>query len=86
MVNDQCFVHDLDATDIAPDLTETLERALTAEWRLADGARLTLAANLDDRPLAAAAPLRGEILASTHAEGEPHGEWPRWYVAWALER
>ena len=25
MVNDQCFVHDLDATDIAPDLTETVE-------------------------------------------------------------
>ena len=25
MVNDQCFVNDLDATDIAPDLTETVE-------------------------------------------------------------
>jgi DUF3089 family protein len=25
MVNDQCFAHDLDATDIAPDLTETVE-------------------------------------------------------------
>jgi 1,4-alpha-glucan branching enzyme/maltooligosyltrehalose trehalohydrolase len=61
------------------------ERALSAEWRLADGARLTLAANLDDRPLEAAAPLAGKILASTHDDGEPHREWPRWYVAWALE-
>lgn len=25
MANNQCFVHDLDATDIAPDLTETLQ-------------------------------------------------------------
>src|SRR6185436_11545089 len=25
MVNDQCFVNDLDATDIAPDLTETIQ-------------------------------------------------------------
>jgi maltooligosyltrehalose trehalohydrolase len=57
---------------------------LVAEWRLADGALLTLAANLAAAPYAAPPAARGvPLLATTDAVG---GDWPPWYVQWTCER
>jgi malto-oligosyltrehalose trehalohydrolase len=56
---------------------------LTARWSLADGATLAVAANLTDAPFSAPPATRGRtILATTAAAG---GQWPPWYVEWALE-
>jgi len=57
--------------------------ALTARWALADGATLTLAANLTATAHAAPLAVRGRRLLSTAAT--LGGEWPPWYVEWALE-
>jgi 1,4-alpha-glucan branching enzyme len=57
---------------------------LAAEWTLADGARLELAANLAATPFAAPLPARGApLLATAPTDG---AEWPPWYVAWSLAR
>lgn len=62
------------------------ERALTVHWRLGDGSRLALAANLADQP-AQLAPQPGRALylsdgldAARHAAGRL----PPWSVAWTL--
>jgi malto-oligosyltrehalose trehalohydrolase len=62
------------------------ERALTVHWRLGDGSRLALAANLADQPTALA-PQPGQVLylsdgldAAQHAAGRL----PPWSVAWTL--
>jgi malto-oligosyltrehalose trehalohydrolase len=62
------------------------ERALTVHWRLGDGSRLALAANLADQP-APLAPQPGRVLylsdgldAAQHAAGRL----PPWSVAWTL--
>ena len=76
--------------EIAPRLPSTgldgalLGRsALTARWSLADGATLTLAANLADAPFAGARRAGGrQLLATTDAVGD---EWPPWYVVWTLD-
>jgi maltooligosyltrehalose trehalohydrolase len=59
------------------------DRALEASWRLADGTRLHLVANLDDRKLDAR-PVAGKTLTSTSPirAGAPL---PPWHVCWALE-
>jgi len=60
------------------------ERALEATWRLADGARLQVVANLDDVELHSwKAP--GEPLASTSAP-RADATLPAWHVCWTLER
>jgi len=59
------------------------DTALTARWSLADGATLTLAANLAAKPYASPPAARGRRLLSTAAL--LGGEWPAWYVEWALE-
>jgi maltooligosyltrehalose trehalohydrolase len=60
------------------------ERALTASWLLADGARLHVVANLDDVELSASEP-PGEPLACTSAP-RAGATLPPWYVCWTLER
>jgi malto-oligosyltrehalose trehalohydrolase len=55
---------------------------LTAEWRLRDGARLALAANLCAEPYKAAPASSGRRLLDTAST--PGGEWPPWYVEWTL--
>jgi maltooligosyltrehalose trehalohydrolase len=56
---------------------------LTARWSLADGATLTLAANLADKPFPAPPAARGRrLLATTTTAGD---EWPPWYVEWTIE-
>jgi malto-oligosyltrehalose trehalohydrolase len=54
---------------------------LTARWSLADGATLTLAANLADAPFLAPPASRGRTLLTTAAARG----WPPWYVEWTLE-
>ncbi len=56
---------------------------LTARWSLADGTTLTLAANLTGAAFAAPPATRGRRLLATAAT--LGGEWPPWYVEWALE-
>jgi malto-oligosyltrehalose trehalohydrolase len=56
---------------------------LTARWSLADGKTLALAANFTDAPFPAPPAARGRTLLTTaEAVG---GQWPPWYVEWALE-
>jgi malto-oligosyltrehalose trehalohydrolase len=55
----------------------------TARWSLADGATLTVAANLADAPFSAPPATRGRTLLGTTAA--VRGQWPPWYVEWALE-
>jgi maltooligosyltrehalose trehalohydrolase len=59
------------------------DAALTARWSLADGATLTLAANLADKAYSVPPAARGRRLLSTAATLE--SGWPAWYVEWALE-
>ncbi|RPI62015.1 MAG: malto-oligosyltrehalose trehalohydrolase, partial [Lysobacterales bacterium] len=63
----------------------TLLRAqtLTAQWSLADGATLTLAANLAPVAFESAPPARGRRLLSTRTT--VNEEWPPWFVEWTLE-
>jgi maltooligosyltrehalose trehalohydrolase len=57
---------------------------LVVHWTLADGARLELAANLSNSPFLAPRATTGQrLLATADATG---GEWPPWYVEWALAR
>ena len=51
-------------------------------WRIGDGARLTLRANLSDHPLAAGVPEAGSLLYATGKIGE---EMPAWSVDWHLD-
>jgi malto-oligosyltrehalose trehalohydrolase len=60
------------------------ERALEATWRLADGARLHVVANLDDVELRGWE-AAGEPLACTSAP-RPGSALPPWHVCWTLER
>ena len=58
--------------------------ALLAEWTLADGTLLELAANLASAPFAAPPPPRGTpLLVTTPTVG---GEWPPWFVRWSHRR
>jgi maltooligosyltrehalose trehalohydrolase len=59
------------------------ERALTASWLLADGARLHVVANLDDVEVSASKPL-GKLLACTSAPRAGAMLAP-WHVCWTLE-
>jgi malto-oligosyltrehalose trehalohydrolase len=63
----------------------TDEGALHVTWRLADGAQLTLVANLrsDSAPAAASVPT-GTLLHSTHPHVADDGAKPGWFVAWHL--
>jgi maltooligosyltrehalose trehalohydrolase len=56
---------------------------LLARWSLADGAVLTVAANLADAAFAAPVATRGRTLLTTTAASG--GQWPPWYVEWTLE-
>ena len=71
--------------------------ALVAEWQLADGALLTLAANLAAEPYAAPPAVRGLELLATRGDGfifedekksvpKSASSWPPWYVRWGCER
>jgi malto-oligosyltrehalose trehalohydrolase len=55
---------------------------LTAEWRVADGATLALAANFCAAPYSAAPAPTGRRLLATAST--PGGEWPPWFVEWTL--
>jgi maltooligosyltrehalose trehalohydrolase len=56
----------------------------TAQWALADGSRLTLAANLAASGSELPPPMNGRRLLTTAAiVGDA---WPPWYVEWTLER
>jgi hypothetical protein len=57
--------------------------AITAHWSLADGATLSLGANLAAKPCSAPPLAHGRRLLST---AEPQGnQWPPWYVEWRLD-
>ncbi len=59
-------------------------RALEAHWRLGDGSRLTLLANLDDQPLPGIKRSTSELLYTAAAlDGATV---PAWGVCWFLER
>ena len=59
--------------------------ALTARWALADGATLTLRANLTDTELALPpAPASARRLLSTSRRVT--GGWPAWFVDWTVDR
>ncbi len=64
-------------------------RGLTAEWRLGDGATLSLHANLGDAPLASPPPLPpGRVIFATHAamaDAPSPPDWPAWSVTWLIE-
>jgi 1,4-alpha-glucan branching enzyme len=60
------------------------DHALRAHWRLADGARLTLTANLGAQPVRAALP-EGTLLAATEALAAGTTQLPARYVGWTLE-
>jgi maltooligosyltrehalose trehalohydrolase len=63
---------------------QTGSRGLEAWWRMGDGARLTLLANLGAAPLAnAPANQAGRVIFATHADGPGH-DWPAWFVAWLI--
>jgi maltooligosyltrehalose trehalohydrolase len=81
---------DLRRREIAPRLpakaevgTPLADAAFIARWSLADGATLTLGANLSDTPFAAPSATLGRRLLATASTGG--AEWPPWYVEWALE-
>jgi maltooligosyltrehalose trehalohydrolase len=57
---------------------------LTARWSLADGAALTLVANLADSAFESPPTVHGRRLLATAASRG--GAWPPWYVEWALDR
>jgi maltooligosyltrehalose trehalohydrolase len=59
-------------------------RALLVRWTLADGGRLALLANLDDRELFAPPAVSGELLTATHRFTGT--TLPPWFVSWTLER
>jgi maltooligosyltrehalose trehalohydrolase len=59
------------------------ERSFEARWRLADGTRLTVVANLGDRDLANPRRRDEAPLAATAAPGDV---FPPWFVGWWLER
>ncbi|MDD5328933.1 MAG: malto-oligosyltrehalose trehalohydrolase [Sulfuricella sp.] len=64
------------------------ERALQAGWRLGDGSRLTLLANLGASPVAGAARPAGVPLFAGAGDLEPElakGVLPAWSAAWFLE-
>jgi maltooligosyltrehalose trehalohydrolase len=64
-------------------------RGLTAWWRLGDGAKLSLLANLGPEPLAPALqrPIGRPIFAthSSMVDASPRSDWPPWSVAWLIE-
>jgi maltooligosyltrehalose trehalohydrolase len=56
---------------------------LRAEWALADGATLTLVANLSADAFPSPPAVHGRrLLATTDTDG---GAWPPWFVQWTLE-
>ncbi len=57
-------------------------RAIRVDWRLADGAELTLLANLDGAPADLPRPAAGRLL---HAEGASDGPLGPWNVRWFLD-
>lgn len=59
-------------------------RALQASWRLNDGSRLTLVANLDDAPCGGTAPPVGQLLFATTEQSTNAQELPAWSVYWSL--
>jgi maltooligosyltrehalose trehalohydrolase len=61
---------------------------LRAHWRLGDGSRLTLIADMSDDAAPAEIPdVGGRLLYTTHphAAGRPLHHLPPWFVAWYLE-
>ena len=81
----------LRAQQIAPRLTDDVRvahsralgsRGLLVSWRLSDGSRLTLLANLGDVSIASPGMPPGNLLHSTHADLT--GNLPPWSVAWIL--
>jgi 1,4-alpha-glucan branching enzyme len=60
------------------------ERAFFASWRLKGGARLRLAANLDDREARAPEDSGGELLSATSPR-RAGAALPPWHVSWRLE-
>jgi maltooligosyltrehalose trehalohydrolase len=63
-------------------------RALTVQWRLGDGSRLRLLANLDDRAADLDVPVAvGRLLYATDPVilEKPAGTLPPWLVAWSLD-
>jgi maltooligosyltrehalose trehalohydrolase len=81
----------LRAQEIAPRLGDTVRvahsqalgsRGLLVSWRLSDGSRLTLLANLGDVSIASPGIPAGNVLHSTHADLA--GDLPPWSVTWVL--
>jgi maltooligosyltrehalose trehalohydrolase len=61
--------------------------ALRAEWRLGDGARLALIANLGDAPVSGGPAPAGDLLyAVPELSGAYDGHCPAWSVLWFLDR
>jgi maltooligosyltrehalose trehalohydrolase len=64
------------------------DRGLVAEWRLGDGSRLALAANLGSGEVSGFPPVPGRLLFGTGEEVAGtlvHGLLPPWSVVWFLE-
>jgi malto-oligosyltrehalose trehalohydrolase len=57
--------------------------ALRAYWTLDDRSTLLLSANIAPSALKSPPPTRGRRLLAT--QSEPAGEWPPWYVEWAID-
>ncbi len=71
----------------SPQLTLLAERALSLRWRLGDGSRLSLAANLGENTIEAA-PANGALIFATanlDAATLAAGRLPPWSVAWHLQ-
>jgi hypothetical protein len=61
---------------------------LRVDWRLGDGSRLTLLANLQPAPAAVHVIPQGRCLYRLPEDfppDMPHGQLPAWSVAWYLE-
>lgn len=64
------------------------ERALTVNWRLGDGSRLSLIANLGGETAIASTPVSGKLIFATarlDAAMLEAGQLPPWSVAWYLQ-
>jgi malto-oligosyltrehalose trehalohydrolase len=64
--------------------TELGGHAVRVDWRLNDGSRLTLVANLADTQVAGVERPPGELLYASPASADVSARLPEWYAAWYL--
>jgi len=71
----------------APRLDLLSERALAVNWKLADGSRLSLIANLGDEAIESTPASGNLIFASSRLDAAllAGGHWPPWSAAWHLQ-